>query len=116
MRTGVQAGHIHAAAGVWELVYTVPKGESGVVSLLICAEVNTTFAVRHVPTGNGGTTLAPSLVHDIFIGSLNGITIRLDDLGMGSLDDIWVTSNKSGILVINVNSKGEEFKGINRKV
>lgn len=106
MRTGKLAELICASG--WNLLYTVPTGENGVVSINLSTTDGTSLVLqlRHVKAGNAGAIAhAPinSIITPYLIGTDN---VVVKDFGIGSRDDIWVHASVGSILIASVNSEG----------
>ena len=106
MRTGKLAELICSSG--WNLLYTVPTGENGVVSInLASLDGNAvTFQVRHVKAGNGGT-LTHSAVNTIttpYLLSIENSSVK--NIGLDSRDDIWVSASIANKLIASINSEG----------
>lgn len=110
MRIGKLA-ELQCAAG-WNLLYTVPKGENGTISINLASLDVTpvTFQLRHVKAGDSGS-LSHSAVNTIstpYVLSIENSSIV--DLGVDSLDDIWVSASVDNILIASVNTLGNEYR------
>ena len=108
MRTGKLADLLCTTG--WQRLYTVPKGEHGVVSIHLVSTDATaiTIQVRHVAQGNSGavTHTAKHCITTPYVITTDVYTIK--ELGVGSLDDIWVSSDVAGILAASINTQGIE--------
>lgn len=106
MRTGKLAELICDAG--WNLLYTVPTGENGVVSInLASLDGNAvTFQIRHVKAGNAGSVqhAAVNTITTPYVLSIENSSIK--NIGLDSRDDIWISSSVAGKLVASVNSEG----------
>tara|TARA_R110002153_G_scaffold261233_1_gene421567 strand:+ start:5670 stop:6029 length:360 start_codon:yes stop_codon:yes gene_type:complete len=92
----------------WSILYTVPKGANGVVSINLCT-INgaaVTFQLRHIKQGNNGSIPGTALHTITSPILLAGSNVALVDFGVNSLDDIEVYSSINNELVASVNSAG----------
>lgn len=106
MRTGKLAELICASG--WNLLYTVPTGENGVVSINLSTTDGTALVLqlRHVKSGNAGSiahTPINSIITPYLIGTDN---VVVKDFGVDSRDDIWVNASVGSTLIASINSEG----------
>lgn len=95
----------------WQKLYTVPKGEHGVVTIHLVSTTGSaaTIQVRHVKQGND-ETISHEPKHSItgpYVLGLEVYTIK--ELGVGALDDIWVSSNVADVVAASINTQGIEY-------
>lgn len=115
MRTGKLADLL--CTDGWQLLYTVPKGEHGVVSIhLVSVDGSSVTAqVRHVKQGNNDT-IQHELKHSIttpYEITVDVYTVK--EIGVGSLDDIWVSADVANKLAASINTQGiEHSHGVQR--
>jgi len=111
MRTGKLAGVLCSLG--WNLIYTAPRNELGTVTLGIASLDNTAVSVTaaHVKQGNAGAGEArgdkDQLMSPI---SISNETITISELGIESLDDLYVYSSVADKTVVSVSTQGIEFQ------
>ena len=110
MRTGKLAGVLCSLG--WNNVYTVKRGELGVISITLSSIDNTSSEVRiaHVKQGNAGSI--PREDKDAIISpyTLNTTTLIVSELGAESLDDIWVYAGVADKVAASVTTEGLELQ------
>jgi hypothetical protein len=110
MRIGKLA-ELQCVAG-WNRLYTVPRGENGIVSIALASldGSEVIFQVRHVKAGNEGSIQhsAVNTINTPYV--LSNEVSTIVNLGVDSLDDIWVSANVGMILIASVNSQGIEYR------
>lgn len=96
---------------VWQLLYTVPKGEHGVVSIhLISSDGSAVeFQVAHVKQGNNEAVTRETKHSIISPFTITDEVYTIKGLGVGSLDDIYVLADVEDVLVASVNTQGIEY-------
>ena len=117
MRTGKLADLLCTDA--WQVLYTVPKGEQGVVSIHVASSDGSAveFQIRHVKQGNNQTGVPHDIQHNIISPyTVSTGTLTVKELGVDSLDDILITADVADILVASVNTQGMEYKHGNQGV
>lgn len=108
MRTGKLADLLCPLG--WSLLYTVPKGEHGSVSVNLASSDGTavTVQIAHVKQGNGETisrSAKDTLISPVI---LTNEVVTILDLGVDSLDDILVSANTADVVAAAVHSEGIE--------
>ena len=110
MRTGKLAGVLCTTG--WNLIYTVPRGEHGTVTLTIATLDKTACEVyaAHVKQGNAGAGVARVDSDQITSPlTITTTTITISEWGVGSLDDLWVYSDVADKVVASVTTEGREY-------
>ena len=95
----------------WNLIYTVPKGEHGTLSIHLVSDTNEAVEhqVRHVVQGNSDAT-EPTAIHSITPPfTITDEVYTIKELGVGSLDDVWVYASLTDVLVASINTQGIEY-------
>lgn len=124
MRTGKLASVLCSSG--WNLLYTVPRGQNGVVSIRLVNLDGSTVngQIGHVAQGNGGSSPASSDIITPLVSLGNGggggsswgygggsaDQILVSNYGVNSLDDIWVYASVADELVGSVNTAGLEYR------
>lgn len=111
MRTGKLAG-VTCSSG-WNLIYTAPRNEHGAVTMGISTIDGTAVTVlaAHVKQGNQGTGEA-RVDSDIIMSPLTitSETVVISELGIESLDDLFVNADVADKVVVSVSTEGLEHQ------
>ena len=111
MRTGKLAGVLCSSG--WNLVYTAPRNEHGSVTLSMASIDNTAITViaAHVKQGNAGSGNARTDADIILTPvSISTETIVISELGIESLDDLYVSADVGSKLTASVSTQGLEHQ------
>jgi hypothetical protein len=111
MRTGKLAGVLCPLAD-WNLIYTVPRGEHGSVTLTIATTDKTACEIyaSHVKQGNAGAGVSRVDSDQIMSPlTITTNTVTISSWGVGSLDDIYVYSSVADKVVASVTTEGLEY-------
>lgn len=109
MRTGKLAGVLCALG--WNLIYTAPRNEHGSVTIGISTVdgVAVQIMAAHVKQGNAGNGIARADT-DLIMSPLiiSNETVTISELGIESLDDIFVFARIANKVVVSVSTEGLE--------
>jgi len=111
MRTGKLAGVLCSLG--WNLIYTAPRGEHGTVTIGIATLDGTSVTVKaaHVKQGNsaaGESRADTDLIMSPLV--ISGETVTISELGIESLDDIFVNADVADKVVVSVSTQGIEHQ------
>jgi len=110
MRTGKLAGVLCTLG--WNLIYTAPRGEHGTVTIGIASLTGSAVQVyaAHVKQGNAGGL--PRVDGDLIMTpyTINTSTVTISELGIESLDDLYVYASIADLAVVSVSTEGLEHQ------
>lgn len=109
MRTGKLADLIVPSG--WNRLYTVPQNENGTISINLCTitGASITYRVAHVKQGNAGSIARAdkdSITSPSVISTGN---VSIIDMGVDSLDDIYINASAGSELVASINTEGLQY-------
>lgn len=109
MRTGKLADLVVPSG--WNRIYTVPSNENGSISINLCTVTGAavTYQVAFVKQGNEGGIARASKDMLTSPSSISVGTVSIIDLGVDSLDDIYVWASISNELVASINTEGLQY-------
>lgn len=109
MRTGKLAELVVPSG--WNLLYTVPQNENGTVSINLCTLTGAAvvYQVAHVKAGNDGAISRASIHTITSPGTITTGNVAIKDIGLDSLDDIYISADISSELVASVNTEGLQY-------
>ena len=95
----------------WNRLFTVPQNENGTISINLCTITGAavTFRVAHVKQGNAGAISRADKDSIASPGFITTGNVAIIDMGVDSLDDIYINASIGSELVASINTEGLQY-------